>query len=769
MEAWGSKSLNPRLAHLVFCAAIALAAPASASFKAVAEFGAPKLGELVAPIDIERDGGGNTYVLNAPGPAVTRFDATGTPVLRFGSPGTGPGQFESPTAMGVNESTGEIYVSDLSTSAGTLSFRIQRFDSDGEFLGQWGAPGTAEGQFSDFILGIAVNSTTGDVYVAERSRIQRFNADGQFELMWGKDVVPGGGTGPETCAAGCKEAEDGTFEGEFDGLTGIASIGNVVFTTESDNARVQRFNATTGAFQLMAGRDVDPAGGMGAETCIAGCKRGMQGSGPGELADPGGIDVNGAAARLWIADQGNERIQRWDSVLMTYQTEFGSAGAGQGQFVQPRSLVEGGGSVLVADTTLSRVQSFDSATSAFQSSFGTPGVGTTVVPRSLATGPGGIFVTDAPDRVLRFNPDGSLILRFGGPGAGPGDFDGPAGVAVAADGTVYVADLGNHRIQRFEDDGDPLGQWGSFGGAAGQFRNPNDVAVGPDGTVYVADSSNNRIQTFTPAGGFLSQWGSAGTEPGQFNFPTGLAIDADGNVYVADASNDRIQKFAADGTFITQWGHSGRGNGEFNGPRDVAADGAGNVFVADAENNRIQRFSSDGAFIEAIGAPGISAYGDGPSEFRLPFSVATDAQGFVYVADSFNNRIQRLVGEPELVLSGKRKQRYKRQTIGVDCVTGPCAVAISGKVKLTEPRDRRALARKPKIKLKAVRLSLVSGATATADLRFRKAAKARRVLRALLSDGGKAKLTVRATATNEAGTATATRTIKLKRRQLRGH
>ena len=767
MEAWGSKSLRPRPSHLVICVALALAAPASASgaYKAVAEFGTPKLGEVPAPIDVERDGGGNTYVLSATTPAVTKYDAAGTPSLSFGVLGSGPGEVEIPTALGVNESTGDVYVANLSET--NLTSSIKRFESDGTFLGEWGTAGTAEGQFAPFILAIAVNQGTGDVYVGERSRVQRFSADGTFELMWGKDVSPGGGIGPETCAAGCKAGVPGTFEGELDGVNGIATVGNTVFVSETDNARVQRFNATTGAFQLMAGRDVDPAGGTGAETCIAGCKRGMAGSGPGELSSPAGLDVNGVTARLWIVDQNNNRVQRWDSVLMTYQTEFGSEGAAAGQFQEPRGLTEGLGSVLVTDSDLSRVQSFDSATSAFQSSFGTPGVGTTNVPRAIATGPAGVYLTDRPDRVQLFDPGGASILRFGGPGSGPGDFDAPAGLAVAADGTVYVADLGNHRVQRFEPDGDPLVQWGGFGGAPGQFRNPNDVAVAPDGTVYVADSSNNRIQRFDAVGGFLSQFGSAGAGPGQFSFPTGIAIDAAGDVYVADASNDRIQKFAADGAFITQWGHSGRGNGEFTGPRDLALDAAGNVFVADSENNRIQRFSTDGAFIEAIGANGGAggAYGDGLGEFRLPFGIATDAQGFVYVTDSFNNRVQRLVGEPELLLAGKRKQSFKRQRLGLDCVTGPCEIAISGKVKTTEPRDRRAAqARKPKLKLKPLQLSLASGATATAKLRFRKAARARRVLRALLRDGGKARLTVRATATNEAGAAQTTRKIKLKRR-----
>ena len=92
---------------------------------------------------------------------------------------------------------------------------------------------------------------------------------------------------------------------------------------------------------------------------------------------------------------------------------------------------------------------------------------------------------------------GEDAVIWGTEGSGDGEFAFPRGVAVASDGSVYVADANNHRIQKFNSDGMFVIRWGTEGSGDGEFIYPNGIAVAPDGSVYVSDQNNHRIQQFS--------------------------------------------------------------------------------------------------------------------------------------------------------------------------------------------------------------------------------------------------------------------------------
>ncbi len=236
----------------------------------------------------------------------------------------------------------------------------------------------------------------------------------------------------------------------------------------------------------------------------------------------------------------------------------------------------------------------------------------------------------SPDRVL------------GTAGSGPGQFLSPRAVAVAADGSLYVVDSMNDRIQHLSPDGTVLQVWGTYAdlskGAApgGTFNEPWGIAVAPDGSIYVADTWNYRIQKFTANGTFVTMWGFFGgpaDAPEAFYGPRGLAVDAQGRVYVADTGNKRIVVFDPDGKYLTQFGTAGMGLGQLDEPVAVAVDAAGNVYVTDTWNQRVQVFAPDvtGLVYTATAEWPVDGW-YGQSVENKPF-IAVDATGNVSVTD----------------------------------------------------------------------------------------------------------------------------------------
>ncbi|MBI2953793.1 MAG: TIGR03663 family protein [Chloroflexi bacterium] len=265
-------------------------------------------------------------------------------------------------------------------------------------------------------------------------------------------------------------------------------------------------------------------------------------------------------------------------------------------------------------------------------------------PKGLAVGPdGSVYVLDTGNnRVQKLDAQGKFVLAWGEKGQGDGDFAEPWGIAVDEEGVVYVADTWNHRIQRFDANGSFIGKWGQFANVAdavaapGGFFGPRGIAVGADGFVYVTDTGNHRVQKFDRNGSFVASAGGRGAAPGQFNEPVGVASERDGSLLVADTWNRRVQVLDADLKPVRQWSVGGWTSNSVLDKPYVATDLQGNVFASDPENNRVLQFAADGSIVAAWGRSG----SDLPS-LRLPTGVALDSAGRVLVADSLNNRVLR--------------------------------------------------------------------------------------------------------------------------------
>lgn len=242
---------------------------------------------------------------------------------------------------------------------------------------------------------------------------------------------------------------------------------------------------------------------------------------------------------------------------------------------------------------------------------------------------------------------------IGGPGKEPGQFDAPRAIALAGDGSLYIADSRNHRIQHLAQDGTVIETWGSFADVAqgdapgGTFYEPWGVAVSPDGSVFVTDTWNHRVQKFDAQGKFLLQWGYFGQaeKPDAFWGPRGIYVDQGGNVFVADTGNKRIVVFDEYGGYITQFGSYGLEAGQFDEPVGVWGDAQGLVYVADTWNQRVQVFDADesGTIYQVVNSWDVNAW-KGQSLENKPF-ITVGPQGSIYIVDPEGYRV--LVFNPD--------------------------------------------------------------------------------------------------------------------------
>jgi uncharacterized protein (TIGR03663 family) len=238
----------------------------------------------------------------------------------------------------------------------------------------------------------------------------------------------------------------------------------------------------------------------------------------------------------------------------------------------------------------------------------------------------------------------------------------PSAAAMTSEGLRLIADTGNGRILVFDEAGTLVRAFGSAcelsKGAAGgcedpdaagplsrgdgQFAEPWGIAAGPDGEIVVADTWNGRIQSFDRRGRFLRAWGRLVMNaplpipPDDLYGPRGLAYDsARRRLYVADTGNKRVLVLSRDGGVLGELHGGGDGPSRFDEPVGVAVSPRdGHVFVADTWNRRIQHFDADLEFVASWPVPGWVGRGLANKPY-----LAVDLRGNVYASDPEQGRV----------------------------------------------------------------------------------------------------------------------------------
>jgi DNA-binding beta-propeller fold protein YncE len=417
----------------------------------------------------------------------------------------------------------------------------------------------------------------------------------------------------------------------FSSLRGIAfdSQGNV-FIADRGNHTIRKISA------------------LGTVSTFAG-QPGVIGSvdGTGNAASfnaPSAITVDIASDTIYVADTGNHTIRRITQarVVTTLAGKAGLTGAADGTGAIAR--------------------------------FNTPrGVAVDAVS-------GTIYVTDSANQTIRAITRNGVVSTFAGRAGSVGSADGtgagsrfntPYGIAVdVADGSIIVADAGNHTVRRITSGGVVTtigGKAGTAGSADGlngisRFTNPLAVAVEPSGGVYVTDAQGTRIRRIG-SDGAASRIGGNGT-PGWkdsatgvnalFDGASGLAVDNNGLLYVADTNNQVVRRLSPSSNYQTStWAGVVARSGDDNGfsssarflyPDGIAVDASGNVWLTDA-NHTIRRITPAGIVETFAGATGVrgSQNGNGTfARFAQPAGIAIDASGNLFIADSGNARIRKM-------------------------------------------------------------------------------------------------------------------------------
>lgn len=574
--------------------------------------------------------------------------------------------------------------------------------------GQLGGSGNLDGTGTDSrfeaIQGVAVDSS-GNQFVADpfASTIRRITPAGEVTTFAGAGYLRGlldgrGSAARFSIPTGIAiDRDDNLYVADSGNslvrkITPLGDVSTVATVSGIRDLTVSR----TGVVYTVGWGAVMQIATDGTVTTFAGMQGGQgHADGVGETArfrDPEGITVD-ARGNLYVADPGSHVIRKITpaAVVSTLAGTPGSRGSSDGtglaaSFAGPsRVTVDTAGNLFVSDTQNGRIRRVTSmgdvstiaGTSVHGQEDGPVGSASFNYPVGIAVATSGdLFVGDGA--LLRRIAGGSVSTVAGSDakrggfdtifGPGPAGFNGPIGLAVASDGTIFVANMDSNTIRQIDNAGlvsTLAGFNGSIGSSDGtgmgaSFDMPSSLAIDSAGNLIVADTGNHTIRRITRTGVVSTLAGTPGSQgsadgvgsAARFAYPRSVVVDGSGVMYVADSGSHTIRRIALDGTVSTFAGASGqagaadgpRASARFNSPSVLALDGVGNLYVSDTENYTVRRIDASGNVTTLAGLAGNpgSADGNGASaRFSRPAGLAFN-RGALYVLDSFNGTLRRI-------------------------------------------------------------------------------------------------------------------------------
>ena len=580
------------------------------------------------------------------------------------------------------DAAGAVYVADLGNN------RVRRIAPDGTIatvagVGPDGPLGDG-GAATDAVLlaprNVALDAA-GNLYISEffGHRVRKVSPDGKIITVAGIGVAGfSGDSGPAASA-------------QLGFPAGLAVDRNgILFIADSQNKRVRKVSGGVISTALN-GSDVNSAIGLFGVDAVA-----VDASGTLYVADGASLVQSFTAAGKWTAIAGNGNGGDGGPAVSAHLT-------------LPQDLaLDLTGNLFIADGVRARKVDLQGqirtvAGDGYLNALGDGGLATVALlskPSAVALdATGTLYIADTgTERVRQVLPFGRIGTLAGTgikgkiTGQAPVELAAatalysPMGVAVDAAGNVAIADTLNHSIRQVGADGlmrTLVGTGKPGTGAEGlqpdqmPLNGPQGVCFDHTGVMFIVDTSNHRVlraapadQVFTAAGnGAPGDAGDGGiARLAQLKVPSACALNSAGDLFIADTGSNeavpggnRIRKVTPAGIITTVAGTGAPGfSGDeglaiaasLNAPRGVAVDDGGNIFIADTGNNRIRQVTPDGVIHTIAGQGSNGFFGDGGSaraaQLDAPGGLFLDGSGTLYVADTNNNRIRRLVPDSAL-------------------------------------------------------------------------------------------------------------------------